>query len=129
MYSVFDSRVGRIAEYGQATRRLIREYVLGWGEARPDRLAVEARQRAMRPRTLSRAGFAGVKRGVTSLIRDPPHRAAGVCDEYHRGKGLDRQLFALRRCAHGDGHASQYPLPRPVVPGRERPAPELDAGL
>jgi RHS repeat-associated protein len=69
MYSVFDSRVGRVAEYGQATRRLIREYVLGLGEARPDALAVEARQRAMRPRTLSRAGVAVIEGGVTSLVR------------------------------------------------------------
>ncbi len=46
IHSVFDSQGRRIAEYNQATGALIREYVwLGWGEARPDRLPVEAGQR------------------------------------------------------------------------------------
>jgi hypothetical protein len=100
-----------------------------WVGARPDGLAVEARQRAMRTRTLSRAGFAVIEGGVTSLIRDLPHRAARFCDEYHWGRGLDGELHALRRRPHGDGHPRQRKVPRPVVPERERPAPELDAGL
>ena len=46
IHSVFDGQGRRIAEYNQATGALIREYVwMGWAEARPDGLPVEARQR------------------------------------------------------------------------------------
>jgi YD repeat-containing protein len=106
IHSVFDSQGRRIAEYNEGTGALIREYVwLGW-----EPVAV-------------------IEGGVTSLIRDLLYWAACVCDKYHGGQGLDGALHPLRRGAHGDGHARQRKVPRTVVPGRERPAPELDAGL
>jgi YD repeat-containing protein len=81
---VFDAQGRRIAEYNEGTGALIREYVwLGW-----EPVAV-------------------IEGGVTSLIRDPPYRAACVCDKYHGGQGLDGAPHAVWRCADGDGNTDE----------------------
>ncbi len=71
----------------------------------------------------------GDRRRHRLLCSHRSHRQARLRHQLQWHKGLDRRLPTLRRRPHLHRHPPLRPLPRPVVPVRERPPPELDARL
>ncbi len=98
---------------------------------RPQDRRVQRDHRHPDPRIcLERLGAGCRHRRRHHLLRPRrPHRSPRLRDELGGGEGLDRHLPPLRRRPRLHRHPPHREVPRPVVPERIRPPPELDARL